>query len=181
MLYQTIELCIQLVTFPGSILHEVSHRFVCDLLDVPVLEVKYFKFFSETSGHVVCKKSENFLQSFLIGIAPLIINSICCILLTFPNATILYWETDFAEPTFSFYQTSSCILYWAGLSMGFHAIPSRGDLENTYDFIDSRWKLILVILIKFLIFLSNPGIIGLVFRMCYAYTLSIIIPYLISY
>ena len=72
-------------TFPGVVMHEVAHRLVCDLLNVPVYDVKYFIIHKDAAGYVYHART-SLGKNFLIAIAPLFVNTIFCMLFTFPLA-----------------------------------------------------------------------------------------------
>lgn len=117
---------IALVTFPGVIMHEISHRFMCDVFNVPVYEVNYFKLFSKNAGHVMHGRIENVRQNVLIALAPLFFNSIVCILFTFP-LTSLFWcsvrPNSALIPLYAF-------LWWVGMSAGAQSFPSNQDVNS---------------------------------------------------
>ncbi len=117
---------ISFFTFPGVIVHEIAHKFFCDLCKVPVFEVSYFNT-TKTPGYVVHAPVTRLKHSFLIAIGPLIINSVLCMLLTF-SAFIPLVALDLEGVNFVFY-----ILMWLGISLGMHAFPSPQDAENFKD------------------------------------------------
>lgn len=117
---------ISLVTFPGVIMHEISHRFMCDLFHVPVYEIGYFNIFSKTAGHVQHGHVEKLKHNLMISLAPLFFNSILCMLLTLPFNSMLIipvWTKSYFTPLY-------LILWWIGISMGANAFPSNQDVNN---------------------------------------------------
>ena len=67
-----------IVTFPGQIFRVLAYRLMCDLLKVKVYDVNYFK------GILVHGSVANLRKAFLISIAPLFLNTLLCVVLTFP-------------------------------------------------------------------------------------------------
>lgn len=122
------------LTFPGVILHEISHRLMCDLLVVPVYEIRYFDFDSERAGHVIHGKTRDTFDSLLISVAPLFINSLICLILIFPFCASLY---IIDAPIPHIYSNSSnffsIILLWLGFSALVHAKPSNQDMESVRE------------------------------------------------
>lgn len=120
---------ISLLTFPGIVLHEIAHRLFCDLTNVPVYQINYFRVFSKQAGHVIHERTDSLTKSFLIGAGPLIVNSLVCMLLTIPYGYSQHLETDFLLSA-SKYHSLYIILMWMGYSIGLHSIPSNKDLEG---------------------------------------------------
>jgi len=114
---------LNVVSFPGVVVHEVVHRFICDLIKVPVYDICYFKF-GNTAGYVIHGDTKGLRNSFLVSVGPLIVNSILCILLTSPFVFPMYvLPADQISPIF-------VVLLWLGLSIGMHAFPSEQDMSN---------------------------------------------------
>ncbi len=112
-----------LLTFPGIILHEWSHKFFCDRLSVPVQKVCYFRL-GDPPGYIIHDKVDNFGKMFLITVAPFLINTafaftIFVLALKMPSRTGVYFA-----------------LCWLGISAAMHSPPSTQDIENLY--LDAR-------------------------------------------
>lgn len=119
---------ISLVTFPGVIVHEISHKFFCDILGIPVYKVCYFQY-GNPAGYVVHEPTTKLREALLIGVGPLIINTILCMLFTFPSVfpiTILSVDE---------YDSSFLFLMWLGISIGTHAFPSNQDINEFLEII----------------------------------------------
>lgn len=112
-------------TFPGVILHEIAHKFFCDLYHVPVYKVMYFAV-SKNAGHVIHAPIKNPKINALVGLAPLLINSIVCLLFLAPVFLPFYIGTSFLN----IYTMRDIFLVWIGLSCGFNALPSKADLAH---------------------------------------------------
>jgi hypothetical protein len=118
---------IALLTFPGVIVHEAAHRLFCDLAGVPVYQVRYFRPFRNPAGYVIHAHTDKLGASFLITIGPLIVNTLLCALLTFGAVIpIVLLEDHTVSPVF-------IVLFWVGLSVGMHAIPSTADARSFLD------------------------------------------------
>lgn len=117
---------ISLLTFPGIILHEMAHKFFCDLAGVKVLEVKYW---SLKGGYVIHENKDVGLKhSFLISVGPFIVNSLFAMLLMAPFSFGVYLGSQGnGEGVMLFFRF---MLYWAGLSLAMHAFPSDQDTSN---------------------------------------------------
>jgi hypothetical protein len=101
--------------------HEIAHRFFCDIAGVPVYEVCYIRL-GNPAGYVVHGNTTNLRQSFLISVGPFIINTHLFAIVAFP-ASIPMWMLDDGPHTNYF-------LLWLGISIGMHAFPSKHDLDN---------------------------------------------------
>jgi hypothetical protein len=113
---------IAILTFPGVIVHEVAHRWFCDLAGVPVYKVCYFRV-GNPSGYVVHGPSTSLGASFLITIGPLIVNTVLCTVFCFTPIISLSLGVDDTPAVFF-------LLGWLGLSIGMHAIPSPQDAAS---------------------------------------------------
>lgn len=103
--------------------HEIAHRFFCDLAKVPVHEVSYFRL-GNPAGYVVHSKVSGLKKSLLISIGPLFVNTTLCSLLTFAAVYPLY--------TLRIQEGSGIFVFlmWVGVSIGMHAFPSNEDIQN---------------------------------------------------
>ncbi len=117
---------IAFVTFPGVIVHEMAHRFFCDLIGIPVYEAEYFLIGEKKAGYIRHATTSNVGHQFLISIGPLIINTLLCALLTFPFMIVNSVELATQSP----YSLVALIaMAWLGFSIGMHAFPSNQDLN----------------------------------------------------
>ena len=123
---------IALLTFPGVIMHEISHRLMCDIFKIPVYEVNYFNMGSKTVGYVKHHPTNNLAHTLWVGLAPLFFNSILCMLFTFPFNAALY-ITGESIPTFF-----NTLLWWVGISLGANAFPSNQDIANALSIVEEN-------------------------------------------
>lgn len=151
-----------LITFPGIIVHEISHKFFCDIFKIPVYNVTYLNLFSDTSGSVTYKKIYSLLPTFFINIAPLIINTVGAIISIFIYSK---WDTSFG-----------LVFYWLGVSLALHAIPSNPDLNNITIILNRRKRKPRIIngIVRILEFISPLRNLG--FDLFYAYLIIKIVP-----
>jgi hypothetical protein len=141
---------ISLITFPGIVIHEIAHRFFCDLTGTPVYEVRYFKAFGNPAGYVIHGEPDSLGASFAISMGPLLINTLLCIIFCFPytiNSNL--GGTD---------QSAFMVLYWVGISAGMHAFPSNQDAKSFSEHVKrnhSVWLYLSVLPLRVLIFIAN--------------------------
>jgi hypothetical protein len=117
---------IALVTFPGVILHEWSHKFFCDRAGIPVFEVKYFRL-GNPAGYVRHGELTRYRDAFLITIAPFIVNSLAAMAM-------------FALYVFNIDSILNLLLLWLGVSFGAHAFPSGGDAKSLFEHSRHMWR-----------------------------------------
>jgi hypothetical protein len=116
------------LTFPGVIVHEFAHALFCRLFRVQIYEVKYMNFstnFGEPSGWVLHEPIDRPLVNLLIGIGPLVVNTILGALISAPAAISVLW----------FYSGNpiDLLLVWLGVSVAMHAFPSIGDARSIWE------------------------------------------------
>tara|TARA_B100000700_G_C15030890_1_gene850458 strand:- start:589 stop:1116 length:528 start_codon:yes stop_codon:yes gene_type:complete len=142
---------ISLATFPGVVVHELSHQIFCRLFTVEVHEVCYFRI-GNPAGYVIHEPSKKWEHTVLIAAGPFFINSLIAALLAFP----VVLKIDFNTVSFS-----SAILLWLATSIGMHAIPSTGDAKSMWKAVSGNkaplFAKILVSPIIALIYLLSLG------------------------
>lgn len=166
---------IALATFPGVIIHEIAHRFFCEINDIPVFAIRYFVPFAKTAGCVYHAPTNKLRHSLLIGIAPLILNSLVCILLTIPFATIQGMGTYFVTTSHSFLYV---FLAWIGYSAGINAFPSNQDMRGAVAIAAQRGLITRMMINFFALIVKAMNIngIGFFINAAYAIALSAIVP-----
>jgi len=110
---------ISVITFPGVIIHELSHKLFCNFTNVKVLGVCYFRF-ANPVGYVIHEQPNTFRQSFFITIGPFILGTVVSLAFfviskVFPHKSALGY-----------------ILIWIGGSIAMHSFPSSGDAKNLW-------------------------------------------------
>jgi len=116
---------ISILTFPGVIIHELSHEFFCRMLGVRVKKVCYFRL-GNPAGYVIHESSNNFYQAFLIAIGPLLAGTFL--------SMAAFTGGKHQDMFFQKY-----VLIWLGVSIAVNCMPSKGDakslwLENWFHF-----------------------------------------------
>jgi hypothetical protein len=115
---------IALVTFPGVVVHEMAHRFFCDVTDTDVYAVRYFKPMGNPAGYVIHGQPRSLRAALLISAGPLLINTLLCSLLTLTVAyQVIVLDAGPSDPVL-------IALGWLGYSIGMHAFPSRQDAAS---------------------------------------------------
>jgi hypothetical protein len=116
------------ITFPGVMMHEISHYIMCKLFKVRVHQLKlfslrteHFSFSSDAPvGWVRHEPPKEYYKTFLISIAPILFNTILAILL-------------YVLALQFFNNNSLLLIYYFFIYLGFccavNAFPSNGDGE----------------------------------------------------
>jgi len=166
------------LTIPGIIIHEISHRLMCDIYQIPVYQVSYFSFKKSTSSFVLHKKIENLKVAYRVAMAPLFINSLVAMLLTIPFGTVVYCNTttELSLNNNIFLTALNFVIMWVGLSAGFQAIPTNQDTKEFMSLLRPQDDIFTMQCIVFFINLANLPWIGIFIRMVYASLLTVILP-----
>ena len=112
---------IALATFPGIMVHELAHWFACRLTRTPVHKLCLFQP-ENPYGYVVHALPTHPLKQLVIGVAPVLVNSLLAILLS-------CWVGDRFLLDLPWY---SLFGVWLALSIGMHAFPSEVDVSHTW-------------------------------------------------
>lgn len=127
---------ISAVTFPGVMVHEWAHKNACQRFGIPVYEVVYFKF-GNPAGYVNHAEPTRFREAFAISGAPFVLNSALAVLFMIPFSFLQNVAAGGAAPA----GWLSLVLAWLALSVGMHAVPSRGDARNVWRRMRADWRL----------------------------------------
>lgn len=127
---------ISLFTFPGVILHEIAHRFFCDLFKVRVYKAEYFISFAERSGCILSEQTNNLTANFWISYGPLFVNTLISVICCFPFFLSYIAGTEYVVPGSIFFR----IVMWIGISAGVQAIPSNEDMESMRRLLSNHQK-----------------------------------------
>lgn len=167
-----------ILTSPGIVVHEIAHQLFCDLFNVKVIKVCYLNFGSETGGYVVHERTHTFHISLLIGIAPLIVNSLLCMLLTFPQSVSMFYTLGnrFNYASSSGYYLATITLYALGLIIGMSAFPSDKDLQNPAELARTPAQTCLVAFLGVIAQFFNTPTLGVLLRIFFALLVSGILP-----
>lgn len=181
---------ITMLTFPGVIIHELSHQIFCFLRRVPVLEVRYFQP-KNPAGYVIHEASDNPFTNFIISIGPFIINTLVGALLVLPASvelsefglldSIRNNNIDAAAFRHLF---PTMLVAWLGISVLMHAFPSIGDAKILVSSIlkNKDVNLFIRILVSPVVGLIYLGSIGSVIwlDLGYALLITFLLPKLIG-
>lgn len=161
----------RLLTFPGIIVHGIAHKFMCDILQVPVYRINYFSLGTNQTEHVHHHKIDNINQDFLIAMAPLLINTLVGILFTLPYMSTIIITHDGIPGYIQIF------LYWIGMSAAIHAFPSNEDIHDTWAFTEENNSSGIIAYLCAIVHLGNY--LGFLGHIIYASFLSIALPSLI--
>ena len=117
---------IALITFPGIIVHEWSHKFFCDRTGVPVYKTCYFRL-GNPAGYVIHGEVDNYGKAFLIATAPFLVNTIVSVI-SFIIAVVLPLGL------------AAYILCWLGIVVAMHSFPSSQDADNLWSYSKEAWR-----------------------------------------
>ena len=117
---------IALITFPGIILHEWTHKFFCDRSGVPVHKTCYFRL-GNPAGYVIHGPVDNYGKAFLIATAPFLVNTIVSAII-FVIAVIIPLGL------------ATYILCWLGIAVAMHSFPSSQDADNLWSHSKEAWR-----------------------------------------
>ncbi len=110
---------VNLLTFPGVIVHEFAHKVMCQLTGTVVHAVKYFQI-GNPSGYVIHERPDSIWKHMAIGVGPVLVNVvggfIAGSLAVLSNAPLI-----------------SIVLTWLGVSIAKHAFPSTEDARSIWD------------------------------------------------
>jgi hypothetical protein len=125
---------IAILTFPGVIIHEVSHRIFCDFTRTPVYEIKYMGISKAPLGYVAHKPNYGLRNNILVFLGPFIFNNLTAIFLSMPYGITIGLGAG------SVYELKDMFLVmfmmWLSFSCAFHSFPSSSDVENLTKYID---------------------------------------------
>lgn len=157
---------------PGVVTHELSHHIFCIICNVKVTDVCYYNF-KNSSGYVQHERPKHLYQDILIATAPFFINTYLGSLIA--HQTILNKASTVGLPYLNLQNILRIII---SISIGMHAIPSRGDALSIWNYVEEsniNWlfkiiaKLIispLVLVIRILNLLSSFLKIDLFYGIC---------------
>lgn len=114
---------LELLFFPGVIIHELTHFLACILLGVRVTKIKL----GLKESYVQHLDAQNW-KTILIALAPFMLSNIIAILIIVLTLKV--------RPTFYIF----AILLWIAVTIIYHSVPSRKDINNVDKKIISVYK-----------------------------------------
>ena len=131
---------------PGVVTHELSHHIVCIIFNTKVIKVCYYNF-KDSSGYVRHERPKHLYQDVLIAVAPFFLNTFIGGLIAYP--TIINKISTLGLLSLNWRDILSMI---SSVSIGMHAIPSKGDALSMWNFIgESDMNFLLKITAKLII------------------------------
>lgn len=135
-----------LLTIPGVVVHEFAHKKACDLMGVPVVDVAYFRL-GTPAGYVQHREPDRYRQSFVVSVAPFVLNTILAFCL-FVALAIVVRSSGVLGPDIGFDPSVmtretlavAVVVGWLGFSIGSQAFPSTGDAKTLWKRSRSEWR-----------------------------------------
>jgi len=115
---------------PGVVTHELSHHIFCIIFNAKVIKVCYYNF-KDSSGYVRHERPKHLYQDVLIAVAPFFLNTFLGSLVSYP--TIINKLQSLGLLNVNWRDILSIII---SISIGMHAIPSKGDALSMWKFVD---------------------------------------------
>lgn len=106
------------ITFPGVIVHELTHQLLCRFYGIPVFKVVYFQT-RNPAGYVLHETPDNKSQSIILQAGPFLVNTILGFIISLP-AVFTVFGLNKSKPLDYF-------LVYLGISIAMHAFPCTGD------------------------------------------------------
>lgn len=120
---------ISIATFPGVIVHELAHAFFCKITGTQVFKVCYFRL-GNPAGYVIHAQPTNVWKHILIGVGPLLFNTLIGLLFGF----IAFFEhIDTNKLT-----VAAGVFMWLAISIAIHSFPSTGDAKSIWNSVWSQ-------------------------------------------
>lgn len=141
-------------TFIGVVIHEYAHKEFCQYYHIPVKEVCYFQF-GNPPGYVVHARPKSYIASFMISVAPAILNTGLGLLIGAFLGYYLPFEQGIdavAEQSFSML-AAAVVIAWVGVSVSVHNLPSKQDARAIWRQTKQKWYNPLVVLFIPVVFL----------------------------
>ncbi|QCC59112.1 metalloprotease family protein [Natrinema thermotolerans] len=133
-----VRLLLRLLAAPGVVVHELAHETACRLVGVPVLEVAYFRL-GNPPGYVRHGQPERYRESFVISVAPFLVNSAVAFGLFVGLASIVAGLDAVGSAPRSTL-AAGVVLGWLGLAIGTQAFPSTGDARTLWNRSRAEWR-----------------------------------------
>ncbi len=147
----------RLAMAPGVVVHEFAHAQACRLVGVSVVEVVYFRF-GDPPGYVRHAHPGRYRESFVISVAPFLVNSVVS-LAAFFGVAVLAASAGFVDAVVlgDVLATASALwdalgtaprevlaamtaLAWLGFVVGIQAFPSTGDANTLWSRSRAEWR-----------------------------------------
>jgi hypothetical protein len=160
----TISGILSLATFPGVVVHQTLRLLFCKRKRLAVVDMCFLRM-DNPAGFIAHEESADFGPAFSVGMGPLVIGSLLCLLACVPA----YWPIRVLH----IHHPLSYFFMWLGISIGMHAFPSREEAEDLFRHVGEQlvglnlvvvFTLPLLPLIKLATRVSTVGV-GLVYAL----------------
>ncbi|HZT41870.1 MAG TPA: hypothetical protein VFA07_06755 [Chthonomonadaceae bacterium] len=122
---------INILTFPGVVVHELARRFFCRLSRVAILDAKYFGI-GDPGGYVDYEPPRTAWQLVMIEIGPFFVNTILGAIIATPGVIpLLLFGIDSGS-------VLDYVLVWLGASIAIHAFPTVEDAKIVKDIANAK-------------------------------------------
>ncbi len=135
------DILLLILTFPGVIIHEMSHEFFCRRSGLTVRKVRYFRI-GNPAGYVITDSPKKYEQALSITVGPFLINTIF-------SLAIFFFAFLVIIPAKYFFGLWAIIFLWLAFSIAIHSFPSPEDANVLWNFSKKNWKTALWIPISF--------------------------------
>lgn len=127
-------------TFIGVVIHEYAHKKFCNHYRIPVKEVCYFQL-GNPPGYVVHAQPKSYIASFMISVAPAILNTTIGLV---AGITLgYYFEIESGFSTVSNMSPvailTALFISWIGISASVHNLPSKQDARAIWKQTKRNW------------------------------------------
>src|SRR5215831_7036948 len=113
---------INILTFPGVIVHELARRSFCRLARVAILDARYFGA-GDPGGYVDYEPPRKRWQAVAIEIGPFFVNTLLGVLIATPGVIPLLLFGIESGSLLDY------VLVWLGLSIAIHTFPTVEDAK----------------------------------------------------
>lgn len=128
----------RLLAAPGVVVHEFAHAQACRLVGVPVTAVAYFRL-GNPPGYVRHGEPARYRESFVISVAPFLVNTVVAFGLFLGLATLVATGDGIRAASRSTV-AAAVVGGWLGLVIGSHAFPSTGDAKTLWNRSRAEWQ-----------------------------------------
>ena len=168
---------------PGVVTHELSHHIFCIIFNAKVIKVCYYNF-KDSSGYVQHERPKHLYQNVLIAFAPFFLNTFLGGLVAYP--TIINKISTLGLLSLNWQDMLRMII---SISIGMHAIPSKGDALSIWNHIgNSDMNMLIKVIgrliiapLVIIVFILNFGSSHLKIDLFYGFCVFFLVPKLIEY
>lgn len=153
---------LDLVTFPGTVVHEWAHLNACRYYGLQVYDVVYFQL-DGNLGYVRHEVPNNPMKHLAVSAAPFVVNTGIALGIATVTTVTLRYIGDIAY----------VVSLWLAFSIGVCAIPSYLDADNVWDRVVAEWAenpvILLALPVLLLIYTVNVlriAFVGVLYGLC---------------